>query len=392
METSQLLSAIVAINSAFPGDSPAPDRPGERALGGFLADFLRAEGFRVERQEVRDGRANVLAEEGSDGHTLLLTGHMDTGPRVAGWTKTGPWTPLVQGDRLYGLGACDMKGGLVAILQAVRGFAPDGYTLKVAFVVDEENVSEGAYVLGESGWLGDVEAVLVPEGPQPREPGEDYAAHPNVLTLGRRGRIDIDVTLIGRPGHAAHPERGVSALRRGAVLALALGLLAPEKHTQLKRGGATIRRFVSEAAGLSIPEVAQLRIDRHLVPPETPASAQLQVEELIERLYQEGALERATDMPIEVAVPARHPPYLLPYVTSPEEPVVRLVEAVVRERFGDARHDYGMSVADENYYGAALGLPVVVLGPVGDNAHAADEWVSLSSVEELADVYRTVLD
>lgn len=48
-------------------------------------------------------------------------------------------------------------------------------------------------------------------------------------------------------------------------------------------------------------------------------------------------------------------------------------------------------VADENYYGATLGLPAVVLGPLGGNHHAPDEWVSLSSLQELVTVYRQIL-
>ena len=392
MDTAELLSNAIAINSAFPGAPSDHERPGERRLAEFMGEKLTSYGFQVESQQVRGDRINVIAEKGSGGRTLLLTGHLDTVPQVTGWTKTDPWSPLVHGDRLYGLGACDMKGGLVAILQAVRDFEPKGYTLKVAFVVDEENDSEGSYVFGESGWLADVEAVLVPEGPQPRQPGEDDTKDTNVLTLGRRGRIDIEIEVRGRPAHAAFAEMGVSALLRGAHVALAIERLVLVEHPQLKRGGATIRRFASQTAGLSIPEVATLRIDRHLVPPETPESAQCQIEELIERLYQDGTLERGEDMPIKVMVPERYPPYLKPYVTSPDDPLVRLVEGAVRERFGHVRYDYGQSVADENYYGAQLGLSIVVLGPIGDNAHSADEWVSLSSVEDVASVYRTVLN
>ncbi len=137
--------------------------------------------------------------------------------------------------------------------------------------------------------------------------------------------------------------------------------------------------------------MAELRIDRHLVPPETAESARQDVEQLIERLYQEGTLPYDPALPITVRLPERPTPYLMPYAVSPDAPFVQLVERVIREQFGSVRYNYAFSVADENYYGATLGLPVVVLGPTGGNNHAPDEWVSLSSLNELIRLYQQIL-
>jgi acetylornithine deacetylase/succinyl-diaminopimelate desuccinylase-like protein len=386
MQTRQLLAELVSINSAFPAASPAPDRPGEQKLGVFIEDLLKAAGFTVQRQYVTGERFNVLAEKGQGARALLLSGHMDTVPAASGW-ETDPWQPRVEGDRLYGLGSCDMKGGLCALLQAVENVQPRTYTLKLAFLADEENISQGAYTLVQSGWLQDVVAVLIPEigtssGPQ---------IGPRRITLGRQGRVDLDIQIRGRSAHAGNAEAGVSALLRGALVALALEQLPLATHPQLGRSRATIRRFVSEAKGLSIPDVAELRIDRHLVPPETIESARQDVEDIIERLYQEGKLARDPALPITVSVPERPTPYLKPFVVSPTTPFVQLVEQVIREQLGSVSYNYAYSVADENYYGADLGLPAVVLGPAGGNHHAPGEWVSLSSIGELVALYREIL-
>jgi acetylornithine deacetylase/succinyl-diaminopimelate desuccinylase-like protein len=387
MEIQELLAQLVSINSAFPGISPDPDRPGEQQLAVFLEHLLQEAGFAVQRQYVTDDRFNVLAERGQGARALLLAGHMDTVPAVAGW-DADPWQPRVEGDRLIGLGSCDMKGGLVALVQAAQDLHPQTYTLKLAFLVDEENISQGAHTLVQSGWLSDVVAVLVPEiGTS----GGGEQLGPHRMTLGRQGRVDLDIHFRGRSAHAGNAEAGVSALLRGAVIALALERLPLAEHPQLGRSRATVRRFVSEAKGLSIPEVAELRIDRHLVPPETIESARQDVVDLIERLYQEGALSYDPGLPITVSVPERPTPYLMPYEVSPTEPFVQLVGQVIQEQLGSVSHHYAFSVADENYYGATLVLPVIVLGPAGGNHHAPDEWVSLSSLNQVVGIYRAIL-
>ncbi len=386
MQTQDLLAKLVSINSAFPAPHPTPDRPGEQALGVFVEQWLKEAGFAVHRQAVVGDRFNVLAEKGQGTQALLFSGHLDTVPAASGWTSD-PWGPRVEGDRLYGLGSCDMKGGLSALLQAVEHVDPQTYRLKLAFLVDEENISQGAYALVQSGWLHDVVGVLIPE--IGTSSGQQLG--PRRMTLGRQGRVDLDIQIRGRSAHAGQAEAGVSALLRGAVVALALEELPLAEHPQLGRSRATIRSFVSEAKGLSIPDVAELRIDRHLVPPETSESVRQEVEDLIERLYQEGKLAYDTDFPTTVRVPERLTPYLKPYVISPANPFVQLVEEIIREYLGSVTYNYASSVADENYYGADLGLPVIVLGPAGGNHHAPEEWVCLSSLDELIAIYQEVL-
>lgn len=387
MEMQDLLAQVVSINSAYPGPSPDPDRPGEQQLGAFLEQYLKDAGFTVQRQDVTGERFNVLAEKGQGPRALLLAGHMDTVPAAAGW-ETNPWQPYVEGDRLYGLGSCDMKGGVCAMIQAARSAQPQHYKLKLALLADEENISQGAHTLVQSGWLHDVVAVLVPEiGTS----GGDQQIGPQRLTLGRQGRVDLNIEICGRSAHAGNAEVGVSALLRGAVIALALARLPLAVHPQLGRSRATIRRFVSEAKGLSIPDLAELRVDRHLVPPETIESARQDAVDLIERLYQEGALTYDPALPITVSVPERPTPYLMPYVTPTTDPFVQLAGQVVREHMGTVSQHYAFSVADENYYGATLGLPVIVLGPAGGSHHAPGEWVSLSSLQHVAAIYQDIL-
>jgi arginine utilization protein RocB len=86
----------------------------EAAVGLFLAEWFRERGIEVEMQPVLDGRANVIARlPGGDGPSLMLCGHLDTVP--AG-DMAGAFDPRVDGNLLWGRGACDMKGAVAAMV------------------------------------------------------------------------------------------------------------------------------------------------------------------------------------------------------------------------------------------------------------------------------------
>src|ERR1051326_483958 len=205
MEIQELLAQLVSINSAYPGPAPDPDRPGERQIGVYLEHLLKEAGFDVQRQQVTGERFNVLAEKGQGARALLLAGHMDTVPAASGW-ETDPWKPQAEGDRLYGLGSCDMKGGLAALLKAVEHYQPQNYRLKLAFLADAENISQGAHFLVQSGWMGGVVAVLIPD----IGTSGDQQLGPHRMTLGRQGRVDIAIQVRGR---SARSEEHTSELQ-----------------------------------------------------------------------------------------------------------------------------------------------------------------------------------
>jgi succinyl-diaminopimelate desuccinylase len=140
---------------------PGKERRAQQAVAAWLTEH----GLRPELQEAAPDRPNVVAHiANGPGPTLLLNGHIDTVVAVAGWQR-GPWQGWRVGNRLYGLGAGDMKSGIAAALLVTRALAqrPGAWPGTVIFssVVDEEAYSLGAHALIDSGITAD--AYLVAE-------------------------------------------------------------------------------------------------------------------------------------------------------------------------------------------------------------------------------------
>ncbi len=355
-----LLKKLVAINSVFPE---------EEELANFLADQLSDRDFDVELQDFR-GRYNVLAKKGEG--KLLLAGHMDTVPPYQ--YERDPLELLEQDGKLFGLGAYDMKAGLAAILSS----CDNADSLKVMFVSDEENNSLGTYHAIRSGFLKGVEFALVPEVSDINDPLKKT----NTIMLGRRGRAQYELEVSGKSYHAAHLDKGVSAISEASKIALAIERMDMPRHPELISGNQFVREMQSKSTSLSIPEKARLVIDRHLVFPESVESARADIQRKIDELVPDLLVKP------EVRAVTREVPYLMPYITAKENPYVEKLALSIERRLGiKAEYNYGMSVADENLI-AMQGIPVASYGPIGAGEHSCDEWVSKQSYLELVDVMR----
>jgi acetylornithine deacetylase len=165
----------------------------ESGVALVLERVLAAEGYRVERQEVAPGRWNLVALPSGVAPVLLFSTHIDTVP---------PHLPFrLDGETIYGRGACDTKGGIVAMLEAGRrlraeGLAAFGYL----FVVGEEVDHTGASVAARSG-LSARDIILC-------EPTRSR------LIVAQKGVVKVRIVAEGRAAHSGFPHRGVSAVDR----------------------------------------------------------------------------------------------------------------------------------------------------------------------------------
>src|SRR3989344_828008 len=182
MKIIKILESLVEIPSVFPN---------EEKIALLIEKFLKSCGFKTERQMINKTRWNLLAERGIGKKSILIYGHMDTVPSYGKW-ETNPYKLTAKNNKLYGLGACDMKGGLASILNTVQ-IMDENRKIKVFFGVDEENISEGVWsaIENKREWFNDVELVVV------AEPGASLiqTGGANVITLGRRGRVVLSIEI-----------------------------------------------------------------------------------------------------------------------------------------------------------------------------------------------------
>jgi acetylornithine deacetylase len=298
----------------------------------------------------------------------MLYGHLDT---VGVGAMADPFGATVRDGRLYGRGAYDMKGGVVACIAAVKALVDAGITLAGDLLMvapaDEEVASIGMQQVLEHHRA---DAAVVTE---PTELG---------FCLAHKGFTWIDVETTGRAAHGSRFEEGVDAnMHMGRVLAeLELverelrgrpphPLLGPPSlHAGVLRGGTGPSIYAAQC---------YLEIERRTLPGETEADVVREVEEIVERLAARDPTFQATVRPRLTREP---------FEVDPQAPIARAVEETANDVLGHAPGRVGMSYWMDAALLAAAGIETVVIGPSGTGAHADEEWVDLESVVRLAEI------
>jgi acetylornithine deacetylase/succinyl-diaminopimelate desuccinylase-like protein len=372
----ELTKALVSIRSVT-GE--------EHELSDWTYEHFKSLGLRgVQRLPVEDSGDSIVGW--IDGPTnrpaMMLNFHLDTFEAFAGW-ETDPFTPALEGGRLYGVGAHDMKGGGACVLGAVEALLQSGVELGGRLIVsattDEENWSRGAHALIKSGLLDNCQYCLVPE---PTRSGQ--------LTIGQRGRHVFHLTFHGKTIHAAYRVGGINAVVDAAKVAAAIAGLNWKKLGYNKEfdmtGSICVIGLHGGSTIILVPELAHLYIDRHILPGQTVEEAADQIRAAvkganIESRYELAWDERPTPAPGSFVVPA-------------DSRLVQTVRANMERELGhEVKFVLGRSVADTNHFAVYGGVPTLIYGPQGGNTCEANEYVLVDSMPAVARVYtQSVLD
>lgn len=351
-EEAAALTAEFVSHRSYPGQEGDAQRA--------VAAWLERNGLAPELQATEDDRPNVIARiENGPGPVLLLNGHIDTVLAAAGWT-TDPWLVQRDGDRLYGLGACDMKSGLAAAMLATRALAArrDLWSGSLVFtsVVDEEAYSIGARALIASGIHADMCVVTESAWQRP--------------ALGSVGKALVRVEVAGRAAHASWPAAGINAATEAARFVTLLDELPLGAHPRLTPTQCVLSIHSGNAQYvITVPESATITINRHIVPGETGASVLAGLEELAASLHSPASFHFAID-----------PPYYPPWETAPDAPLVQAFARAYEAETG-AAPEYGYNgFGDANLFAGELGLPTIHFGPHGGKYHEAGEWTDVPSI------------
>ncbi|HRW10609.1 MAG TPA: M20/M25/M40 family metallo-hydrolase, partial [Caldilineaceae bacterium] len=280
-----------------------------------------------------------------------------------------PFTPRIEGDRLYGRGAFDMKGSLAAcmvVAERAKALQLAGDVIVTA-VVDEEYASIGTASIAKQ-WNADAAIVTEPTGLN--------------LCIAHRGFVWLDVETAGIAAHGSRPHLGVDAIAKmGKVLvdieALDQQLRANPTHPLLHSGSIHASLISGGQELSSYPAHCKLGVERRTIPGETPEIVEGQMQAILDRAAASDPQFKGTVRTTLVRDP---------FEISQDAPIVQLLKEKIQSEIGHTPTIYGDTPWMDTAILAQASIPAVIFGPTGAGAHAVEEWVDLRSVAQCAEV------
>jgi acetylornithine deacetylase len=359
LETVQLLVATPSVNP----DLAPNEATGEAQIAAVIRDWFKKRGIESWLEEAAPERPNAIARVGTGAApTLVLCAHIDT-VSTSGMT-IAPFDPRVEGNKVYGRGSYDMKGGAAAILCAMAKLAKEKLsgTVLAALVADEEYASIGAqhFVAHHKA-----DACVVTEPSEGR------------LILGHKGFVWAEITTEGRAAHGSRWDLGVSAIARIGRIIAALDEFdrttlrarahplvgAASQHCATVHGGAGLSTYAPSCT---------LQVERRTLPGETTAQVLNEIRQVISSAGEEATIKLLLDRP--------------PLVCPREARIAECVRNAATKIQGRAPEEAGVAFWMDAALFAAAGMETVNYGAAGAGAHEAVEWADLDSVVSCAAV------
>ena len=371
-----LLQDLVSIPSVNPEDTSDDEITGEGRLADYVASHLEKKGFGITWYDKESGRPNVVARFGPDDakRTVMVEAHLDT-VSVKGMSRD-PFSGDVEDGRLYGRGACDTKGPMAAALYALSPdvlakLAERGIAVLFIAAMGEEKGNQGADALVKEG-IGANQAIIL-------EPTECSIVH------AHKGALWLRVEIEGRPGHASSEKN-----RANAILAMSevITFLQSEVPADLLLQGLGKPTFNAGkiTGGSAVNIIAQkcsAEFDRRYLPSE---SSNAMLERLADFLEVQTSRRELAGYTTSVIKDAK------PFFTTPDGPLVSNLKRAC-EAVGLPGHYAGSGWYSDAGSFAATCDEVVVFGPGSiTQAHSADEYIDLDSLQKGCDVLRTFFD
>lgn len=356
--------------------SLTPDDAGCQSL---IAERLAAVGFRIEPMPFAEV-TNLWARRGDAEPLVCLAGHTDVVPPgpLDQWTSD-PFEPAIRDGKLYGRGASDMKGSLAAMVTAVESFiaAHPDHRGSIAFLLtsDEEgpSVNGTVKVIERLEQRGERIAYALVGEPSSQERLGDQ------IKNGRRGSLVGLLTVHGKQGHVAYPQRALNPFHASAE---ALAALCAEVWDQ---GNAHFPPTTFQIANLNMGTGAE-----NVIPGRLEAQFNLRfsteldadtIQSRVRKILDAGGFEYSLRWRLSGN----------PFLTPAGELVAATRAAIAEVTGTDAQLSTSGGTSDGRFI-APTGAQVVELGPVNATIHQIDECVGVEELEQLSAIYRRILE
>ena len=281
--------------------------------------------------------------------TVIFHGHLDVVPG-----RPEQFVPRIDGERLFGRGAYDMKGGLASMMVATRDLADqDAVRVHLVIVSDEESdeiTQRGSDYLVEQGYTGDFAIT-----------GEPTDLH---IGVQAKGVLAMRIEVSGKSAHGSTPWLGDNAVLKAVDVFRKIETLpfARESSELFDRPSINLGRIMGGDALNKVPDACAMDVDVRYLPGQDPEAILAQVE----------AMEDVEVVRTFTRVPA---------IVSRTNPFVRALSAAVARSVEGEVMSVGRDGASDAVSFLEAGIPAVEFGPHGGGHHGPDEWVSVSSLE-----------
>lgn len=334
------------------------------AAAAFVRGWLEARDIEV-REQTHNGLPVIVAEVGPvDAPTVIFHGHLDVVPG-----QERQYEPRVEGDRLIGRGAYDMKGGLAAMMCALKDCAAQS-RVRVRFlcVPDEESEDVDGRSTDElvaAGFRGDFAIT-----------GEPTNLH---IGIEAKGVLAMRIDVTGRSAHGSTPWLGDSAVLKAVDVFRRIEALpfARESSELFDRPSINLGRIAGGDAFNKVPDHCEMVVDVRYLPGQDPGAIL-------------AAIRAMDDVTVHQTLtrPPAHVARTNPYVRALRDSIARTLD--------DEAVSVGRDGASDAVSFLEAGIPAIEFGPTGAGHHGPDEWVSIASLtryrESLADFVRTLPD
>jgi succinyl-diaminopimelate desuccinylase len=323
---------------------------------GFVKGWLEAGGIEADHDVVR-GLPVIRAEVGPQaGPTVVLEGHIDVVPGLP-----GQFEPRIEGDRLYGRGAYDMKGALAAMMLVTAAMKDqDRVRVRFGMVGDEESEEgseRGCDHLVDNGFVGDFAIT-----------GEPTDLH---IGIAAKGVLALRLEVSGRAAHGSTPWLGDNAVLNAIDVFRSIESLPFARHSSehFDRPSVNLGRIWGGDALNKVPDRCVIDVDIRYLPGQDP-------EAIAEEVRGASGAAVSTLLALPPATVDVHSPFVL-----------LLREAAATHHEGEPM-SVGRDGASDAVSFLRVGVPAVEFGPVGAGHHGPEEWVSVSSLHS----YRQALE
>ncbi|MBA1433388.1 MAG: succinyl-diaminopimelate desuccinylase [Epsilonproteobacteria bacterium] len=362
MNVIELFKKLVSTKSETPDDGGLLD-----FIAAHLSDF---EAVRIDRNGVKN---LFLYKKFSEGEHLCFAGHVDVVPAGEGW-DTPPYEAVEKEGYIYGRGTQDMKSGVAAFVQAVKEARDFKGTLSLLLTSDEEGEATDGTIkvleyLKEKEMLPDVCVVAEPTCEE---------IFGDAIKVGRRGSINSYLTLKGKQGHAAYPEKAINPIHQ-------------------------IAKPLAEMAGVDLDNG-----DEHFAPSKfvvTDIRSGMQVTNVtpneLNMMFNVRNNTKTTQKEITMFV-AKHMDGLdyelrltqgsYPFKTDSDTKLVRMIDTAIESVTGvSPKHSTAGGTSDARFI-SAFGVDVIEFGVKNDTIHSINERTTKKEVEDLYRVFKTLIE